>query len=109
MKKLELKSGTVLEVAEGSSKEKLVIICKKFADLDKYGGELTTEALEGATLDGEDVENIKNVSMAAASDNGGAITCTVAITYKTELEILSEKVEEANEVINTLIMGEGAE
>ena len=56
MKKLELKSGTVLEVAEGSSKEKLVIICKKFADLDKYGGELTAEALEGATIDGEDVD-----------------------------------------------------
>ena len=109
MKKLELKSGTVLEVAEGSSKEKLVIICKKFADLDTYGDELTAETLEGAALDGEEMENIKNVSMTAARDNGGAITCTVAIAYKTELEILSEKVEETNEVINTLIMGEGAE
>lgn len=108
MKKLELKSGTVLEVAEGSSKEKLVIICKKFADLDTYSDELTVETLEGATLDGVEMWNVKNVAMDANRDNGGAITCTVSVAYKTDLEILSDRVAETSDAVNALIMGEGA-
>ena len=105
MKKLELKSGTVLEVAEGSSKEKLVIICKKFADLDTYGDELTAEALEGATIDGVELWNVKTVTMDAKRDNGGAITCNVAIAYKTDIEILSDRVAETSDAVNALIMG----
>lgn len=105
MKKLELKSGTVLEVAEGSSKEKLVIICKKFEELDTYGDELTAEALEGATLDGVELWNVKAVTMDAKRDNGGAITCNVAIAYKTDIEILSDRVAETSDAVNALIMG----
>lgn len=105
MKKLELKSGTVLEVAEGSSKEKLVIICKKFADMDTYGDELTTETLEGATLDGVELWNVKAVTMDAKRDEGGAITCNVAISYLTEMEVLQKEVKATNEAVNALLIG----
>lgn len=105
MKELTLNSADTIKVDDTSTKEKLVLICKKFAEIDTSEKKMTAEALEGAKLDGEAMENIKTVSLAAARDNGGAITCTVSVAYKTDLEILSDRVAETSDAVNALIMG----
>lgn len=95
MKELVLSNGTTLEFTDSSTILNLVQVVAQFADIDDVRDELTVENLDGATFNGEPVENIIPVGVSVSAGMTGNITVTYNNRAKTQQEIIDEEQDAA--------------
>ncbi len=100
MKTLKLTDGTTIELADSSTENNYIVVVKKWADIDELG--ITKENVEGATYEGEILENKVFVSTQAAID-GENIVLSISMRDKTDMELMTETIEEQQAMINLLL------
>ncbi len=101
---LKLTNGTELVFADESTVENMVTVLSSFADVDIYANNISTENLALATFDGEPLEHVIFMEIAAKKDGYGNVVLTVTNRFMTETEILEVTQAQQDEVLNYLLM-----
>lgn len=95
MKQLVLSNGTTLEFTDSSTILNLVQVVPRFSNIDAVRDELTVENLDGATFNGEPVENVIPVGVSVRAEMTGNITVSFNSRAKTQQEIIDEEQDAA--------------
>lgn len=99
---LVFKDGTEWNVSAQSTKTCIIVVANDYIEVPDYADRFTEEELKGATLDGEILENIVPETIKTEQTVGGAIMIKLNSRQKTEIEILSEKVQDTDNAIMEL-------
>ena len=95
MKQLVLTNGTTLDFTDSSTIFNLTQVISSFAEIDDVRPEMTVENLDGATFNGETVENIIPVGLSISAGLTGNITVTYNNRAKTQQELIDEEQDAA--------------
>ncbi len=102
MKQLVLSNGTTLDFTDSSTILNLIQVVPQFADIDAVRDAITIENLDGATFNGEPVENIIPVGVSVSAEMTGNITVTYRSREKTQQEIIDEEQDAAINMLMSL-------
>lgn len=92
MKVLELNNHAVYQFTDESTIRDLVTVVTSFAEVDPYLNGITTELLQGATFDGERVEDAVVTEVKADSDGVGNVIIHIATRDKSSDEIIMARI-----------------
>lgn len=104
MIQITLSNGTNIEVENESSKTDFVIRTDSFLQLDEWKNTITEENINGSIMEGETLSDLvfNTINVTLESDR---IRADFIFREKTEKEILTDRLSEAEEAINFLLMG----
>lgn len=80
---LKLKDGTELEVTPSSNETEIVLFMEKADDIDSLRGKITTENMNGATLGGATLADIKVISSEAYTGDDDVHTAHFSLAHST--------------------------
>ena len=97
-------NGTQEEFTDSSTITNLFTVVDSYAAIDAMEANFTEENLNGATFDGESLENIVPVKCVAENNypDSNVITLNFQNRYKTDVEILQEQMVEVQDAIAEL-------
>lgn len=99
---LKLKDGTQWNVADTSTKTAFYIVENNYSSIDSLAEKFTAENLKGAILGEETLENIVPVSISTTQNIDEAVVITLNCREKTEIEILTEKINDTDNAVMEL-------
>jgi len=102
--KLTLKNGTEIEVANTSTSTNIVIVEKDFSNVDNYNELFNAENLKGAMLGENELDSVIPTDVKAEKEVGGNVVITLIARKKTDSEIIQERLDEQEDVLNFLLM-----
>lgn len=88
---LRLKDGTELEVTPSSNETEIVVFMEKADDFDSLKEQITTENMNGATLGGATLTDIKVISSAAYTGDDDVHTAHFSLAHNS----IQDKVDAA--------------
>lgn len=102
-----LSNKEIIEVENESSKNDFVIRTNSFSEIDNWKEIITEENINGAEMEGKTLTDLlfSTINVSLEEHN---IKVDFIFREKTENEVLKERLTEAEEAINFLLMG-GAE
>lgn len=106
MKTLELTDGTIIELSDVSERNHYVTVVEKWADIDALN--MTADNVDGATFEGELVEDVVFVSLVGKFD-GENIVVTIDYRDKTDIENIQDEQAVQNEILNNITTTESVE
>lgn len=97
---LVLSDGTELQFAVGSTKEHLIGVYTSFEEADAVRVLLTNENLNGATFNGEVLENVMRYDLSVKSyKDGDNLEVHFNNIVKSEFDIMKEQITELQEAL----------
>lgn len=104
-KTLKFVDKSTLNVGDASTATNIIVPVKSFAEIDEIREKFTKKNTAKIEIDGVAYHNLVPVGCSAAADIDGIPTAVFTMHEKSEVEILRERVDEQEEIINSLMMG----
>lgn len=102
---ITLSNGETIEVENESSKLDFVIRTDSFSEIDAWKDTITEENINGAEMESEKLSDLIFVNVTVTLEEHNLRT-DFLFREKTENEVLKDRLAEAEEAINYLLMGE---